>query len=103
MTSFIDFKHALRADKHADWSLDAIKELWTYYEDCATVDTVAVRCEWSEYDINELFNAYAYLTAFEGRKPEAMYFAEWEQFLDELHGCLYFQLLPNGGYLAQEC
>lgn len=104
MTSYIEFKHGLRADKYAEWSTDAINELWTYYEDDSAerFDPVAIRCEWSEYDLEELFEGYAYMTAFEGRKANSMKFEEWEIFLDELHGRLYFQLLPNGNYLTQE-
>lgn len=66
--SFYDFRAALKADEYASWSNDAISALFDYYEQLSEdigqdieLDTVAIRCEWSEYSVEDLAENYGNL------------------------------------------
>ena len=66
--TFYDFREALKRDEYANWSRDAIIALFDYYEELSDsigqdieLDTVAIRCEWSEYSVDELADQYSNL------------------------------------------
>ncbi len=66
--SFYDFRSALKADEYASWSNDAISALFDYYEQLSDdigqdieLDTVAIRCEWTEYSVDDLAEQYSNL------------------------------------------
>lgn len=46
-----------------DFSYQAIEELFEWYNQFEEIefDPIAMRCEWSEYEEEELFNDYGYL------------------------------------------
>lgn len=60
--------HILLADDYAKWSYEAATTLAEYYDDLSDdlgesweLDITAIRCDWSEYDNDDLLNAYGHL------------------------------------------
>lgn len=76
-----DVAYELQKDQNANWTYEEAKLLAEYYEsleedqgESIELDVVAIRCEWSSYDVNDLINQFcesydaeSYLMYVEGR------------------------------------
>lgn len=63
-----DFRQALKADEYTQWTSEAIDALYDHYDQLSDdigediqLDTVAIRCEWSEYHVQELYDNYSHI------------------------------------------
>jgi len=64
--SFYEFRDAMKQDEYASWSNEAISAIFDYLYDLSEdigedieLDTVALRCEWNEIHIQDLWNEYS--------------------------------------------
>ena len=63
-----DFRQALKADEYTSWTSEAIEALYDHYDQLSDdmgediqLDPIAIRCEWSEYHVQELFDNYSHI------------------------------------------
>lgn len=64
--SFWQFRDALKRDEYNNYSSEAIEALFDYLESLSDdigenfeMDVVAIRCEWSEYHVQDLWDEYS--------------------------------------------
>ena len=64
--SFWQFRDALKRDEYNNYSNEAIEALFDYFESLSDdigedfeMDVVAIRCEWSEYHVQDLWDEYS--------------------------------------------
>jgi len=64
--SFWQFRDALKRDEYNNYSNEAIEALFDYLESLSEdigenfeMDVVAIRCEWSEYHVQDLWDEYS--------------------------------------------
>ena len=75
--SWWQFRDALRGDQYCNWSMEAIEALFDYLEQLSDdigedieLDVVAIRCDWSEIHIQELWDEYSHVFENEGLTVE---------------------------------
>ena len=100
-----DVATLLRADEHANWSADAawaiaerLCELFDEIGEDFEFDRVAVRCDYSEYSIGDLYDAYSHIVP-ENSNP----IDQVDEFLEALqdHGADPM-LLDNGNVVIRD-
>ena len=75
--SWWDFRRALQEDQYCNWPIEAIEALFDYLEQLSDdigedieLDVVAIRCEWSEMHIQDMWDAYSHVFEGEGLTVE---------------------------------
>ena len=102
------FMDELRKDPYVDWSYDAMEELYNYYNDNFDnyeLDTVAIRCEWSETTPEEFAEEYSNLAEEDGWFKSGQVYKHKETldaFIERMRDRTVIIELENGGILYQD-
>ena len=104
------FEQAFKDMNRDYYSYEGYQALYDYYDEFEdfSLDVIAICCDVSEYDEEELINDYGYLLTFEEWKEEAGYTDEDEDAQEEYLKALvsvisdstYLIELDNGSYLV---
>lgn len=103
--SVYDFERAFKDMNRDYYSYEGYKALFDYYDEIEgfELDVIAICCEVSEYDKEELLNDYKYLLDSDDHKE--YYGEDWEEYythdlVKELQNHTTVVTLDNGSYLV---
>lgn len=105
--------HMLLADEYANWSYEGAMALCDYlydlYEDCGEpefgFDVVAIRCDYSELSLEDIFSDYGYLLPHVSFPSDPSWVENCEEVMEELFDAIRDHShclieLDNGNYIV---